>query len=406
MELYSRTNKQPYKFVLRGRDFNFIIENNFTPKAVLEKLLLCGVRMTFALSQCGNTVHCKIGKNLVAFAGRRRFEWLATQLDMGRQIHGVITVASGKLPERVIFVSVSYISDELPLIQKSPDKSKAVFTESKLKAKSALSLATYRKPKHIPKHPITEIGFYPHQNFESSCQKQNGKAGIYFIYNKDFKTYVGQSVNIGARWRKHVQELNLGTHHNPLLQADWSTLGASGFVFKVMEYNSPEQLDSREKHYIQQLKFLGCVYNATDDGQGKLPEKQPEGLSESEPFKCSGDDSFQQAVQNIVDEDLPYKSVVELRSSTSVPHNDTHYSEVDYVVSDTQTVAEKHYWEMKNKVEPLSIAKPNHPRVSKNVLKLLKIGSWFSYSCYRKFRFLSSRIKRQNLTHDVRKNLN
>lgn len=396
MGTYSGTKKQTYEFMLKGRDFNFIIENNFTPKTVLEKLLLPGARMTFSLPTHGSSVHCKIGKNLVAFAERRRYEWLATQLDMGRQIHGVITTASGKLPERVVFVSVRYISEDLPLIQKSPDSSTTVVTESTEKAKSDLSLATYRKPKHIPKHPITEIGFYPHQSFESSCRKQNGKAGIYFIYNKDFKTYVGQSVNIGARWRRHVQELNLGTHHNPLLQADWSTLGASGFVFKVMEYNSPEQLDSMEKHYIQQLKLLGCVYNATDDGQGKLPEKQPEGLSE--PLKYSTDDLFQQAVRNIVDEDLPYKSVVELRSSTLVPYSDTHYSEVDYCVGDTQTVAEKHYWEMKNKVEPIRFATPIHPRVSKNMLTLMKIGSWFSYSCYRKFRFLSNRIKRQNLT--------
>lgn len=354
--------------------------------------------MTFSLSKHGSSVHCKIGKNLVAFAERRRHEWLATQLEMGRQIHGVITTASGKLPERIIFVSVSYISDELPLIQKLPDNSKTVVTESKEKAKSSSSLDIYRKPKHVPKHPITEISFYPHQNFEFSCRKQNGKAGIYFIYNKDFKTYVGQSVNIGARWRKHVQELKLGTHHNPLLQADWSILGASGFVFKVIEYNSPEQLDSMEKHYIQQLKLLGCVYNATDDGQGKLPEKQPEALSESMPLKCSGDDSFQQAVQNIIDEDLPYKSVVEVKPSLLVPRNDTQCSEIGYGVGDTQTVTEKPNWRMKDKEEPIRVAKPIHPRISKNMLTLLKIGSWFSYSCYRKFRFLSNRFKRQNLT--------
>ena len=398
METYSETKKQVYEFMLSGRDFHFILENNFTPKTVLEKILHQGARMTFSLPLHGNSVHCKIGKNLVTFAQRRRHEWLATQLDMGRQIHGVITKASGKLPNRVVFVTVSYSADDLPVIITLPESPKTIATETSDKERSRSVRVGISKQRIIAKHPLTNIGFYPHKNFFGSCKKEVGKAGVYCIYNKDFKTYIGQSLDIAQRWRTHFNNLNNGSHHNPQLQEDWSILGASGFVFKVIQYSSHELLNDLERHYIQIMKGYGSVYNTTDDGQGKLPTKLDEPVSNSIVPNVGVDNKSSDVIQNLIAKDLLVKPIGVAGSFTEFLDEDEKHSDESHDLTVLQILAEKQYWANKNKAHSIFSLKPVHPRVSKKLLMLLKFGSWFSYSCYRKFRFLNKRFEAQNKT--------
>lgn len=424
MEAYSGTKIRPYELMLKGREFNFIIEKQFTPKAVLEKLLRPGARMTFSIPQYGSSVHCKIGNNLVAFAQRYRYEWLATQLDMGRQLHGVITTASGKLPNRIVFVTVSCSSDESSVVITLPESPKTATTESTEKARKSTTPHGSAKPQIIAKHPLTGVGFYPHKNFLGSCNREVGKSGIYCIYNKDFKTYIGQSLNIAGRWRTHVQMLNSGRHHNPQLQSDWSVLGDSGFVFKVVQYSSEEYLDSLEEHYILKMKCFGNVYNATEDGQGKVPQNLFENCASSSylPDKTSDtgciakpqqnntqasnvqcndaclDDSFEKAIENIVMEELPYKPVVDAR-----PHLVKKYKG-EWSSGHTNDLSEFRHGNdnlgrlVKRQLKSEIIVSKDIPKVIKREIFWLKIGAWFSFRCYEKLKVLEKRyaIKSNN----------
>ena len=59
--------------------------------------------------------------------------------------------------------------------------------------------------------------------------------GIYLIRNKiNNKVYVGQSVNIKARWSNHKRELEKGIHSNDHLQKSYNKYGKINFEFKVI----------------------------------------------------------------------------------------------------------------------------------------------------------------------------
>ena len=77
--------------------------------------------------------------------------------------------------------------------------------------------------------------------------------GIYKISHKEYKEncYIGQSVNIGDRLKNHIKAGlgidNAGT--NKLYKA-MQSLGVWNFTFEVLEICPREQLDEKEKFYI------------------------------------------------------------------------------------------------------------------------------------------------------------
>lgn len=251
-------------------DFSFITSRNITSKAVLQKILAEGAEIDFSLPEpFAGTVTCKIGSFVIAYLNRYRHEFIATQLDMGRQLFATVESLQGRLPRAIVVIKVAV---EKPVIldkSKSAGSSKIIAISS---VKPETLKSTPKKIKPILKHPLTGIGFYPHKKLDASIKLQRGRSGIYCIYNKDFKTYIGQSGDIGARWYQHLIKLNGLQHHNPKLQADWLVLGPNAFVFKVIQFAEIDELDQLEKHYIERLAHLGNVYNATPDGQGKVPD--------------------------------------------------------------------------------------------------------------------------------------
>lgn len=60
--------------------------------------------------------------------------------------------------------------------------------------------------------------------------------GIYKIKNKvNHKVYIGESVDVKARWSHHRSDLRKGIHHSKYLQTDWNRYGEKAFKFSIVE---------------------------------------------------------------------------------------------------------------------------------------------------------------------------
>ena len=70
--------------------------------------------------------------------------------------------------------------------------------------------------------------------------------------------YVGCSMDYDARKHRHMSELKLGIHPNPLLQEDYNVLGKDSFEFEVMVVADPdltkEDLLDIEERFINRLQ--------------------------------------------------------------------------------------------------------------------------------------------------------
>jgi len=81
------------------------------------------------------------------------------------------------------------------------------------------------------------------------------KSGIYCITNiVNNKIYIGSSVNIYYRLKRHSSELNRGTHANKYLQNSYLKHGSSNFKVLIIEETTIDNLQKLEQYYIDTLK--------------------------------------------------------------------------------------------------------------------------------------------------------
>lgn len=79
--------------------------------------------------------------------------------------------------------------------------------------------------------------------------------GIYCICNTaNNKKYIGQSVNVEERLRRHKYELLNDKHFNTHLQRAWNKYGEDNFTFEQVLACDMEHLDMYERLYIIQLR--------------------------------------------------------------------------------------------------------------------------------------------------------
>lgn len=96
------------------------------------------------------------------------------------------------------------------------------------------------------------------------------KSGIYCIENiSTSKKYIGQSIDINDRWRRHIGELNHNSHHNDYLQKAWNKYGESDFKFYILEYCPVDELNIKETIYIEKYNTMdrNHGYNLKSGGQ-------------------------------------------------------------------------------------------------------------------------------------------
>lgn len=95
--------------------------------------------------------------------------------------------------------------------------------------------------------------------------KLEGISGVYAIISEPLQgVYVGESINIGSRWRQHKWGLNKGTSEIKGLQSAWP-LYKDTFKLIILEQVKDKNKDillTREYFYIKYYKSFGYdVYN-------------------------------------------------------------------------------------------------------------------------------------------------
>jgi len=81
--------------------------------------------------------------------------------------------------------------------------------------------------------------------------------GVYFIDNtKNRKSYVGRSIDIRKRLKRHLRELRRGTHENCLLQKDFDRYGEAVFTFRAKEFADIEECKVEEQRLLDTQKRL------------------------------------------------------------------------------------------------------------------------------------------------------
>ena len=81
--------------------------------------------------------------------------------------------------------------------------------------------------------------------------------------------YIGQTIDINRRKRKHFNTLMNNQHDNPKLQASWNKYGKDNFEFESWEFNitSLEELDKLECEYIEKYNGLTEGFNLIPGGK-------------------------------------------------------------------------------------------------------------------------------------------
>lgn len=92
--------------------------------------------------------------------------------------------------------------------------------------------------------------------------------GIYKITNTiNNKVYIGQSVNITARWTKHKNDSKKEEFSHYPLYRSFNKYGVDNFTFEVVEECSVDYLDEKEKYWIKYYNSFYNGYNQTEGGQ-------------------------------------------------------------------------------------------------------------------------------------------
>lgn len=97
--------------------------------------------------------------------------------------------------------------------------------------------------------------------------------GIYKITNKENNMcYIGQAKKMRERWRDHMKcGLGIDTPANNKLYYAMQKEGLDNFTFELLEECNEQELDEKEKFYINLYDSYNFGYNSTKgNGKGSL----------------------------------------------------------------------------------------------------------------------------------------
>ena len=95
-------------------------------------------------------------------------------------------------------------------------------------------------------------------------------SGVYAIRHLGSgKRYVGSSVNLHDRARRHLDALRNGTHHSARLQAAWKRHGEDSFELGILELCTVTELLEREQFHLE----VQSAYNVLPIARSSLGYK-------------------------------------------------------------------------------------------------------------------------------------
>lgn len=102
-------------------------------------------------------------------------------------------------------------------------------------------------------------------------------SGIYSITNTtNGKVYIGSAINIGTRWREHLNDLKGDKHHSIKLQRAWNKYGEDSFRFDVITTCDIDDLITTEQGFIDEGDTYKVGYNCCPVAGSRLGSKQSE----------------------------------------------------------------------------------------------------------------------------------
>lgn len=100
--------------------------------------------------------------------------------------------------------------------------------------------------------------------------------GIYKITNKiNNHSYIGQSVHIEKRWNEHQTKYNWERECRKPLYLAFQKYGLENFTFEVLEECESQDLNNKEKYYIEYYNTYKDGYNQTTGGEDNYGENHP-----------------------------------------------------------------------------------------------------------------------------------
>ncbi|WAJ69754.1 GIY-YIG nuclease family protein [Catenovulum adriaticum] len=266
------------------------------------------------------------GRVLIGFLPDEAIDWVTCQEATGETVYGVIHKVEGVFPYLKVEVKLSINPIEIPKAQQSSRSAKTPIRQTK-------TLTPVLKPaNNKAKHPITNKAFAT-KSLDKFIKDNRGVCGIYCIYSKEFATYIGQSVDVGGRVRKHFYELKSNKHHNTQMQKDWNDRAERFFTYHLIKSCDVEELDELEALYIEKYQTYRYGYNSTPDGQ-----KSRYYVNEVTPYEVSYSQSLNDNIICNIDETISKDSVIEDQSET---HNRYGSSEKSSTYSDTSVKQKK-----------------------------------------------------------------
>jgi group I intron endonuclease len=106
----------------------------------------------------------------------------------------------------------------------------------------------------------------------------SNNCGIYKIVSKTIsdRYYIGSSVNIQNRWKRHIRELKTNKHHSIKLQRHVNKYGIEDLKFVILTECSKKELLIKEQSfldvnfpYFNTNKKAGCANNGSPWNKGK-----------------------------------------------------------------------------------------------------------------------------------------
>ena len=136
------------------------------------------------------------------------------------------------------------------------------------------------------------------------------QCGIYIIKNKtNNKVYIGQSVNIKARWYAHIQSAKNPldqSHHTKIHQAMFK-IGIENFYIEILEECEYDKLSEREIYWINYYDSYNKGYNMTLGGESNKGETNGRSLLTEEMVK---------EIRLAYDNHIPFRQVYEKYKNT------------------------------------------------------------------------------------------